>query len=152
MLVEIEAEVVHHPLPDRDRRSVVHDAHDREERVQEHEAEAHGGEERPSREYPDTRDGDRFPADDVVDDQLQRPRLQELASADQQHLRDREREPHAIRAQVVCDRAQQREASRAARCAGSGSVDQARHSTAVSPICCATISSTWYMTRPTTKL
>src|SRR5262249_43060446 len=96
----VGTEVVHHPLADADRRVVRRDRQRPEKGVHAHEGGARGRQPRGRREAVEQGPAEPRPAEHVVDDDLQRPRLGELEKADRQHLDDGGREQRAVRAQA----------------------------------------------------
>ena len=101
--VEAAAQIVHHPLTDADRRVVVQHGQSREQRVDEHQGGARRDKDRGRRPSGCEPPRQRVPAQHRIDDHLERPRFQQLAHAEEQHLDERPQERPSVRAQVGQD-------------------------------------------------
>jgi hypothetical protein len=98
--VERAAHVVHHALADADRGAVVPERQRAADRMDEHDAEARREEQRAGAPAADDGEVELLPAEHVVDDDLERPRLQQLEPGDQEDLRQRHAEGPAMRPEI----------------------------------------------------
>ena len=135
--VEGAAQIVDHPLPDADRRVVVQQG--QRSGAEMHDDNAETGKQQQSGRGRRRQCGNRkrLAAEHIVDDHLQRPRLQELEAGDQEDLRKRPGDPPPIRPQIGQKFRQQNQTVRGARI-GNGAL--ASGSTGISGVCLATAS------------
>ena len=98
MIEQPRAQLVDHPLADRDRHVVGHDVEHAEQRVQDDEADACGDEQLGARHRGYPRADERHAAQHVVDHDFERPRLEHFGRGREQHAGDRDRETAEMRA------------------------------------------------------
>ncbi len=90
MIEQLRAQIVDHPLADRNRDVVVRDGEQSEQRVQDDEADARGDEQLAARHRRNPRAHERRAAQHVVDENLERPRLEHFRRGGKQHAGDRD--------------------------------------------------------------
>ena len=98
MIEQARAQLVDHPLADRDGDVVRHDVEQAEQRVQDDEADARGDEQLAARHRGNPRAHERRAAQHVVDHNFERPRLEHFGRGGEQHAGDRDRETAEMRA------------------------------------------------------
>src|SRR6185437_8206114 len=145
MTIERAAEVVDHALADGDCRVVVQQLEQPCAHIDEDESDAGDGEQGADREYGKPRRGERLGAKDVIDDELQRPGLQQVEAGDEEDLEQRPGEAPAIGAQIGQELSGElaharRSPHQAARAAPSGTTAPSAGAKGVSSACFATVS------------
>ena len=103
--VQVAAQVVHHALTDLDRRVVAQHVQGADDGVEGHYGETRGEEHRRGRPSAGPVPGQRLPAEHRIDDDLQRPGLEQLARADEQRQDERPCEPRPVGGQIGEDAA-----------------------------------------------
>src|ERR1700722_758361 len=97
MIEQARAQLVDHPLADRDRDVVRHHVEQAQQRVQDDEADARRDEELAARHRGNPRAHERSSAQNVIDYDFERPRLEHFGRGGKQHAGNRNRETAEMR-------------------------------------------------------